>query len=175
MKRNITMIFVILISFILQTTVFQHFSFGGISPNLLIIVTASYGFMFGRRYGMTVGFICGLLMDIFYGSVLGFYALVYLYIGAGNGVFRRVFYQDDIKLPLALITASDFLYSFVCYLLLFLLRGRFQFVFYLKTIILPEIVYTIFVTLFLYPCILLLNRTIEDTEERGDHKFAKKN
>lgn len=174
MKRNITLAFVILISYVLQTTVFQSLSFGGISPNLLIIVTASYGFMFGRRYGMVTGFACGLLMDIFYGNILGFYALIYLYIGAANGIFHRVFYQDDIKLPLALITASDFIYCFVSYVLLFLLRGRFQFAFYVKEIILPEVVYTIFITVFLYPCILLLNKVIENTEKRGDRKIAKK-
>lgn len=172
MKRNIALVFVILIGFVMQTTVFQTLSFGGIAPNLLIIITSSYGFMYGRKYGMVVGFFCGLLMDIFYGSVLGFYALVYLYIGAANGVFRRVFYQNDIMLPLALITASDFVYSFVCYVLLFLLRGRFDFVFYLKDVILPEIVYTIFVTVFLYPCILLLNKALENTEKRGDHKIV---
>ena len=37
------MVLTILISFVLQTTVFQYFNFGGIAPNLLIIVTASYG------------------------------------------------------------------------------------------------------------------------------------
>ena len=172
MKRIIALVFVILTGFVMQTTVFQTLSFGGIAPNLLIIITSSYGFMFGRRYGMVVGFICGLLMDMFYGSVLGFYALIYLYIGAANGMFRRVFYQNDIMLPLALITASDFVYSFVCYVLLFLLRGRFQFSFYLKAVILPEIVYTIFVTVFLYPCILLLNKALENTEKRGDHKIV---
>lgn len=174
MKRNITLVFVIVVGFVLQTTLFQTLNFGGISPNLLIIVTASYGFMFGKRYGMTVGFVCGLLMDIFYGNFLGFYALIYLYIGAGNGIFRRLFYQEDIKLPLVLISASDLIYSFVCYILLFLLRGRFQFFFYLRSIILPEIVYTIFVSIFLYPCILFLNRAMDDTEKRGDRKIAKK-
>ena len=175
MKRNLIMVLTILISFVLQTTVFQYFNFGGIAPNLLIIVTASYGFMFGKRYGMTVGFISGLLMDIFYGSVLGFYALIYLYIGAGNGIFHRVFYQNDIKLPLALITVSDLLYSFVCYILLFLLRGRFHIGFYFKSVIIPEIVYTIFVTVFLYPVILLLNKSPEKTEKRSDRWFVKKN
>ncbi len=175
MKRNIIMVLTILISFVLQTTVFQYFNFGGIAPNLLIIVTASYGFMFGKRYGMTVGFISGLLMDIFYGSVLGFYALIYLYIGAGNGIFHRVFYQNDIKLPLALITVSDLLYSFVCYILLFLLRGRVHIGFYFKSVIIPEIVYTIFVTVFLYPVILLLNKSPEKTEKRSDRWFVKKN
>ena len=172
MKRNVALVFVILIGFVMQTTVFQTLSFGGIAPNLLIIITSSYGFMYGRKYGMVVGFICGLLMDVFYGNVLGFYALIYLYIGAANGIFRRVFYQNDIMLPLALITASDFIYSFVVYVLLFLLRGRFDFVFYLKDIILPELVYTIFITVFLYPCILLINRALENTEKRGDHRIV---
>ena len=172
MKRNVSLVFVILIGFVMQTTVFQTLSFGGIAPNLLIIITSSYGFMYGRKYGMVVGFICGLLMDVFYGNVLGFYALIYLYIGAANGIFRRVFYQNDIMLPLALITASDFIYSFVVYVLLFLLRGRFDFVFYLKDIILPELVYTIFITVFLYPCILLINRALENTEKRGDHRIV---
>lgn len=171
MKRNIILFFVILIGFVLQTTLFQTLNFGGISPNILIIITASYGFMYDKKCGMVVGFICGLLMDIFYGNVLGFYALIYLYIGAANGAFHSIFYQEDIKLPLALILVSDFVYSFTCYVLLYLLRGRFDILFYLKNIILPEIVYTIFVTVFLYPLILLLNRTMDDTE-RGDHKIV---
>lgn len=171
MKRNIILFFVILFGFVLQTTLFQALSFGGISPNILMIITVSYGFMYGRKCGMVVGFLCGLLMDIFYGSVLGFYALVYLYIGAANGVFHSIFYQDDIKLPLVLILASDFAYSFTCYVLLYLLRGRFDFIFYLKNIIVPEIVYTIFVTVFIYPCILLLNRTTDDVE-RGDNRVV---
>ena len=117
MKRNIILFFIILCGFVFQTTLFQALSFGGISPNILIIITVSYGFMYGKKCGMVTGFLCGLLMDIFYGDVLGFYALVYLYIGAANGVFHSIFYQDDIKLPLVLILASDFVYSFTCYVL----------------------------------------------------------
>ena len=171
MKRNIFLFLVVLVSFILQTTLFQALSFGGIAPNLLIIITASYGFMYDKKYGMVVGFICGLLMDIFYGEVIGFYALVYLYIGVANGFFHSVFYHEDVKLPLALITASDFIYCVLCYALLFLLRGRFDFIFYLKNVIVPEIVYTIFITVFLYPCILYVNKRIDDSE-RGDHKLV---
>lgn len=171
MKRNIILFFVILCGFVLQTTLFQALGFGGISPNIVLIITVSYGFMHGKKCGMVVGFICGLLMDIFYGNVLGFYALVYLYIGAANGAFHSIFYQEDIKLPLALILGSDFVYSFTCYVLLYLLRGRFDFLFYLKHVIVPEIVYTIFVTVFIYPCILLLNWDADDGE-RGDRKVV---
>lgn len=171
MRRNIILFFVILCGFVLQTTLFQALSFGGISPNILIIITVSYGFMHGKKCGMVVGFICGLLMDIFYGDVTGFYALIYLYIGAANGVFHSIFYQEDIKLPLVLILASDFVYSFICYVLLYLLRRRFDILFYFSHVVIPEIVYTIFVTVFIYPCILLLNWTMDDVE-RGDNKVV---
>lgn len=133
MKRNIILFFIILCGFVFQTTLFQALSFGGISPNILIIITVSYGFMYGKKCGMVTGFLCGLLMDVFYGDVLGFYALVYLYIGAANGVFHSIFYQDDIKLPLVLILASDFVYSFTCYVLLYLLRSRFDIIFLSET------------------------------------------
>ncbi len=168
MKRNIILFFIIIVGFVLQTTLFQAISFGGIAPNILIIITASYGFMFGKQYGIMTGFICGLFMDVFYGDVLGFYALVYLYIGAANGIFNSLFYHEDIRLPLILIASSDMCYSFICYVLLYLLRGRFEIIFYMKNVIIPEIVYTMFVTIFLYPCILFLNWKKPD--ERYDYK-----
>ena len=59
--------------------------------------------MRGRKTGLIVGFFCGLLMDLFFGSVIGFYSLIMMYIGYSNGLFRRIFYPEDIKLPLILI------------------------------------------------------------------------
>ena len=81
MKRGIITAILILVCFLLQCTVFQSLSFGGIVPNLLIVLTASFGFMRGEKTGLLIGFFCGLLVDIFFGSTIGFYALVYMYIG----------------------------------------------------------------------------------------------
>ena len=107
MKRKIVIALMILLCFLLQSTVFQALAIGSISPNLMIILTASFGFMGGRKEGMIVGFFCGLLEDIFYGRLLGMHAIIYMYIGYGNGQFNRIFYGDDIKLPLSLISASE--------------------------------------------------------------------
>ena len=119
-----------------------------------------------------IGFFCGLLVDIFFASVIGFYALLYMYIGYMNGKFAAIFYPQDIKLPVALILCSDFLYGIGCYVILFLLRGRFEFTYYLLHIILPEIVYTIAVTLLLYPLILWINTGLERSELRSGKKFV---
>ena len=162
----------VIICFLLQCTVFNNLSFGGIIPNLMLIVTASYGFMRGRKSGLLVGFFSGLLMDIFFNSILGFYALIYMYIGYLNGIFRKMFYPEDIKLPIALIVSSDFIYNMVIYILSFLLKGRFQFSYYFLNIIVPEMVYTIIVTCVLYPLLLLVESRLEWREKEGASKIV---
>lgn len=172
MKRGIITAFLILLCFLLQCTVFRFLAFGGIVPNLMIVLTASFGFMRGEKTGLLIGFFCGILVDIFFASVIGFYALLYMYIGYMNGKFAAVFYPQDIKLPVALILCSDFFYGIICYVILFLLRSRFDVMYYLVHIILPEIVYTIVVTLLLYPLILWINTRLERGELRSGKKFV---
>ena len=172
MKRFLVSSVLIILCFLLQCTVFKELAFGGIVPNLMIVLTASFGFMRGEKTGLLFGFFCGLLADIFFGEVIGLYALIYMYIGYGNGKFNRIFYPEDIKLPLALILVSDLLYGMTCYILLFLMRGRFHVGYYFLNVILPEMVYTILITLILYPLVLLLNNKLEEIEQRSARKFV---
>ena len=165
-------IFFVFTCFLLQSTVFPNLAFGGIIPNLMIVVTASYGFMRGRKSGLLVGFFSGLIMDIFFGSILGYYALIYMYIGYLNGIFKKMFFPEDIKLPIALIVGSDFLYNIIIYVLTFLLKGRFQFLYYFLNIIIPEMVYTIIVTCVLYPLLLLVENLLERREKEGASKIV---
>jgi len=171
MRKIIVTVF-ILVCFILQCSVFTSLSFAGIIPNLMIILASSFGFMRGEKEGLVIGFFCGLLSDIFFGEFLGFYALVIMYIGYINGKFSRIFYPEDIKLPIALIVISDLSYGILCYILMFLLRGRLNFTFYFTKVILPEAIYTIVVTMFLYPLILKVNTALEAMEKRSAQKFV---
>lgn len=172
MKRKVITFFIILISFLLQSTLFVKLKFGAVSPNLLIVVTSSFGFMRGRKSGMAVGAISGLLVDIFWGQLLGFHTLLYTVIGYLNGSFERLFYDEDIKLPIVLISASEFLYGICIYVFVYMLQGDFAFGTYLFSIIIPELVYTILVTLILYQVILHINRKLESEEQRSASKFV---
>lgn len=172
MRRNVFVAIMVIVCFVLQSTLFQIISFGGIVPNLLIIITAAFGFMCGKKCGLIVGFASGLLYDIFFGNVLCFHALIYMYIGYINGNFKQIFYKEDIKLPLVLITASDLVFNITYYALLFMLRGRFHFIHYLKSIMIPEVVYTIVVTLILYPFIRFVMGKLEQGEKRSEDSFA---
>ena len=172
LKRIIITGLIIILCFLLECTVFQRVNLISIAPNLLIVVTASFGFMRGKRTGMFVGFFSGLLLDIFFGSLLGFYALIYMLLGYGNGFFKRIFYDEDIKLPLILIAASDFIYGNIVCLFLFIMRSRFQYFQYLKQIIIPELIYTILITIVLYQIILKINQKLEADEKRSASKFV---
>lgn len=172
MLRKVVVTLFILAGFILQCTVFDKLAFAGIIPNLMIILTSSFGFMRGEKEGLVIGFFCGLLSDIFFGNFLGFYALVLMYIGFLNGKFSRIFYPEDIKLPIALIITSDLSYGILMFVLMFMLRGKFRFGYYFMHVILPEALYTIVVTMFFYPIILKVNEKLEASEKRRAQKFV---
>ncbi len=172
MKRKITVFIIIYICFLLQTTLFQALSLASISPNLIIIVVSSFGFMRGRGEGMYIGFITGLVFDIFYGTILGFYALVYMYVGYCNGMFRKFFFPDDIKLPMLLIAASDIIYNVAVYILKFVFRGQFHIIYYMLHVIIPELVYTLLIMIVLYPVLLKVNQKLEAIEKRSAAKFV---
>ncbi|MBO5094131.1 MAG: rod shape-determining protein MreD, partial [Lachnospiraceae bacterium] len=97
---------------------------------------------------------------------------IYMYIGYINGSFRKIFFPEDIKLPLVLIAASDLVYNSLCYCLLFLLRSRFQIGYYMIQIILPEVIYTIGVSLIVYPLILKIDQKLTENEQRSAKKFV---
>ncbi len=171
-KRPLITILIVIICFLLECTVFQNLSFASITPNLLIIVTASFGFMRGKKEGMMVGFLCGIITDIFFGDLIGFYALFYTILGYINGFFKRIFYPEDIKLPLFLITVSDFVLGNIVCVFMFIMRSQFDYWYYLGHIIIPELIYTILVTLVLYQMILKLNQKLESEEKRSASKFV---
>ena len=66
-KKRIAIFFVVVACFIVQNTMLKSIDFGAVSPNLLLIITAGFGFAGGRKEGMYVGFILGLLVDLYFG------------------------------------------------------------------------------------------------------------
>ena len=171
-KRFLITLAIIYLCIILQTTVLTIIPIANIRPNLIIIITASFGFMRGAKEGMFVGFFSGLMLDILFGNILGFYALIYLLFGFLNGLFQQIYLDEDIKLPILLISVTSLVYGLCIYVFRFVLRGDFAFFSYLNQIILPELIYTIAATIVLYPLILWVNRKLIAEEKRRVSKFA---
>ena len=157
MKSKIVLFFTIVVCFLMQSTVVHLISIGSIAPNLLLILCVSMGLMRGRKSGLWTGFFCGLLVDLFYGSLFGFYALIYMYAGFFSGYAFRIYYDDDIKVPMLLTAVMDLFYNLAVYALQFLLRGRLGLFTYFYRIIIPEVFYTVFLTMFVYKIFYYIN------------------
>jgi len=172
MKKAIIAIITIICCFLLQTTLFAVFDIGGIRPNLLIIVTASLGFLCGKKTGIYTGFFSGLLIDVSFRSVYGTNALIYMYVGYTCGVLKNVLFPKDIKLPMLFIAVSDLAYNILYYFFYFLFRGKFNLLYYFQHIILPEVVYTTIMACILYPIIHFTINRIEVLDKKGEQKIV---
>jgi rod shape-determining protein MreD len=125
----------------------------------------SFGLMRGRREGCLVGFFCGLLVDMFFGNVMGPYAFIYMTLGYANGFFHRIYYVEDVLLPMVMITVNDLLYNIMVYVAFFMLRNRLDLLSYFSKVIVPEMVYTIIVTLFFYKLLVKINLRLKKSKE----------
>lgn len=157
MKSKLLLFLTILACFLLQCTVLKSWAIANITPNLLLILCVSMGLMRGKKSGLFVGFFSGLLVDLFYGTLLGFYALLYMYIGYLAGFFYKIYYDNSIKVPVILVAGGDTLFGVAVYGLQFLLRGRTSFFYYVSRIMIPEILVTVVLTVLVYRLFYQLN------------------
>ena len=164
MKRKLIIVLLIWICFLLQSTLLSGGRIISSSPNLLLIITVSMGFIRGKKEGIFTGFFCGIIMDLYYGQILGPYALLYMYIGFGAGMLYNIYYEDDIRMPVLITFGADIFYGIVMYIAGFLLRGDTEFGIYIIRVILPEAIYTAILTLILYKLIYFINKSLSKDE-----------
>ena len=171
-KRALINLLILLAAFTIQTCVFPLLPVFSAVPNLLLILTFSFGFIYGSKTGMLLGLVSGMLMDLFYMGPFGFYCLIFIYIGFFNGIFNRYYYNDYIQLPLILCTLNELFYNLYIYVLRFLLRGRLDIGYYFMNIVLPELVFSLIFTLFLYRVFLKANKKLDVIEDRRGTNVA---
>ena len=150
MKRIICSFVMMIILYLIQTTVFNKITVAGIKPNVVIILVVLIGYKYGKIPGMLMGFFMGLFLDLTESDYIGYYSLIYLIIGYLVGFSNKLYTNDSTLIPLGLVGASDFMLNFLIFITGFLLRNRLDLHYYMMRIILPEVVYTIIVSVLLY-------------------------
>ena len=85
MKRIVINVLLMILAFTIQNCIFPLIPFLAASPNLLLILTFSFGFIYGKVAGMYYGLFSGILLDLFYSGPFGFYTLLFINIGYFNG------------------------------------------------------------------------------------------
>lgn len=161
MRRVLSLVFEIMLCFLLQTVVFPFLDIGGITPNILLILTVATAYMQGQEKGLYMGLICGIIVDLIGGGLIGLYGIVYMAIGYVNGIAYKIYYHDDYVMPVFLIGLSNLFSGFMVYVFEFLLRGKLNLLFYARRIILPEMLYTVMVSIILYKLLNTIHHRLD--------------
>lgn len=156
---------IIFVNFILQTTLFPLLAIQGIFPNTALIIVTSYALLRGSKEGAIIGGGCGLLMDIFFSKMIGFYTLLYLAMGLLFGRSQKTFYRENYILPVIFCIISTVLYQAVLYITGFVFRGEGNILYFLFSVLVPELVYTAIVTIILYRILFGINEWLELKEK----------
>ena len=156
---------IIFVNFILQTTLFPLLAIRGIFPNTALIIVTSYALLRGSKAGAIVGGFSGLLMDIFFSKMIGFYTLLYLVIGLFFGRSQKNFYRENYLLPIIFCAISTVLYQAVLYITGFMFRGEGNIFYFLFSILVPELVYMAIVTVIVYRILFGINEWLELKEK----------
>jgi rod shape-determining protein MreD len=108
---------------LLQATVVPHLSLWGVSPDLLLLVVASWGILRGAQQGALWGFIAGLIVDLFSGAPFGAATLSLMAAGFLAGLVSAGVSGNQVILPLVIALVATPVYDLL-FLLVVQLSGR---------------------------------------------------
>jgi len=86
---------VLVVGLTVQLTVFVDVRVAGVAPELLALVAVSAGFVAGSQRGPVVGFLSGLLWDVYLPTPLGVAAVVFASVAYGVAMFSEGLFRDS--------------------------------------------------------------------------------
>jgi rod shape-determining protein MreD len=108
MRRTLTWTAVILMSLVLQSTLFAQVKLGGFKPDLVYLVTIVLAFLEGPSSGALAGFAGGMAEDFLLNQPKGITALTLTLVGYSVGVIRQYLVTPSPLLPVVLVGAATF-------------------------------------------------------------------
>ncbi len=133
--------FLIILNFVLESTIFQYTRILGIKPDFTIILVVSYAIMRGSMYGGFIGLISGLLNDLIYGKSFGISSLSYMLTGYIIGQSQENVFKDSLIPPIIFNIIGVFIYQHLFYLASYLSKVDISYVYILVNVIIPQSIY----------------------------------
>jgi|AGTN01.2.fsa_nt_gi rod shape-determining protein MreD len=154
--RYVMFAVIAVVNFIFAGAVFPNLNIAGIAPDIIICSMASIVILEKRMTGAVIGLVCGLLLDMLFSGVIGFYTIPYLLTGAVlYAAVRRISYIDRLFVPMLIAAAAYIFKEMLSGLIIYMLGSEFSLTHMLLRYILPETVATGILMLFYH---LLLQR-----------------
>ncbi len=154
---TLSTVIVLLISYILETTLLSSISFFGASPKLVLVIIICYSMVSGKEKGVLAGVITGFFVDIFSNGAFGINILLFTYSSAIAGALsERVFGKNAITSVVITFIVS-FMYGIIFALAMYIMKIDRNIVYFIFAYFLPMSVYNAILSFFMYLLIENLN------------------
>ncbi len=141
---------IIIINFILQSTILQYFNIFNVVPNTGLVIIVVIALLKGKRAGSIVGLIAGLLQDIIFSPVIGINGFLYFFIGYLVGMTENKLSKDNILIPFIMTLISTICYHLFYYLFMYFLSYNISLLIFFKDVVIIEMIYNSFISIILY-------------------------
>ena len=154
MSKKISYIVLFLVSLVLyfiQQNLFTNLKIFGVMPQILIYYVLFIGLFTGRKSGLVLGGIIGLLLDFFTGNIIGISAILFMAIGYLGGVFDKSFDKEIlISILIMVIISTSFYETFRFLFICIVNKLDFETADFLKTIFIENL-YNCLLTIIVFP------------------------
>lgn len=157
----VSLIITFFIIYFLQTNIFSFFTIAGVSPNLFVIFILFIGLYATQFWGISLGVIFGLILDLIFGKTIGISAVMLCVIGYLGSYFDKNFSKESRLTIIFMVIGSTIIYEFGSYLLNSLILEFDRELLYFTKILVIEIFYNVLLTIILYPLIQKIGYVID--------------
>jgi len=165
--RVIAYSILIFLTVLIQSTLTDFIKIYDVKPNLTIAVIVCVAFRRNTIEGAIVGFFCGLIQDAVSGRVIGFYALLGLYLGVIIGKSNKKLNKENALIAIFLTFVSTIVYEYVVYFFTTVFRAPLDFIYPFKNIILTEVIYNSVISIIAFIIVNRIHKKIERYEKNS--------
>jgi len=160
--RGLVALVVVAFAVVLQVSLFPHFAWDGIVPNLSLLVVVGAALVRGPKFAATLGFVAGLTIDLAPPAdhIAGRWALALVLVGYLAGRVRQASKPSASAVVVA-VAASSFIGSSIYAFSGLLLRDPVVNVTDMLTTILIAVVWDVLLTPFVLPPVMLLFQRLQ--------------
>ena len=163
----ISLIFVFIFIYLLQSLFFVIFTIAGVKPNIIIILVLFIGLFIGRSRGIIYGIIYGIFFDLWIGKIIGITSICLAIVGIIGGAFDKNFSKDSRIVILLIGAFCTIVYEVLVYIFQILFfQVNAEIIPFLK-ILAIETIYNVLIITIIYPIMKNVGYEIE-SEIKGD-------
>jgi rod shape-determining protein MreD len=128
----------LLITAVAQTTILAWVTIFSVRIDLFLIVVVSFGLLKGRKSGLAIGFIAGLIQDIFVGRFIGLHAVSKMIVGYLLGLMEQKVFKENLFVSVVAVFLGTLMAEFIIWFISLFLFWHYPFLNAVKQVILPS-------------------------------------